>query len=578
MSTVAAYARAWKFQLNSPYTATNTIFVDSFAGDDVRGNGTMAFPFQTLNKAVVYANANGKPFIVCRGYFSELVMAGYSKNVMADQLGDFIFDGQNLYYVQNLTFTAANEKTGCILTNLFSNSNYAVSNSIYVNALGTNNNSLGGTRNAFRGIIYSLNSNYGVGTLQYSIVYNCSFIDYSKATRTANINGGTKCIYDNCKIYLDTNNTVGAVFTTCLFRVNCTFWKKNASTGVDERVDADGMTAAQKYAAVMDWVNNGTCYTSTYKIAFTNCQFTDNKIFNCPDNDQSGTSWDFSLIYGTKEAQPACYMDGGKHIGAFPPSVKIEFKNTVDLTTSMYEVEIKTTDNINNVNGVLSLGANFTGATLYSKPMLIPLGTQFNGFNLSLFPDAASSGVFVSGQTDSIDMSEANRLTINSAGVALTSGVCYLVRIGTGSSVVYNGTAYADKTVLMATDSTTLATSTGSNYLYPMPHPSIWQNVLYKVCETAVVPDDFKTNDTAYPWMAAECFTKPADVRGTNETGLRCLRAGNVNSGAIDLGSDGKPLTSAHPEYYNTTNQARTKFFVRANYVMLKITINRFFS
>jgi hypothetical protein len=579
MSTVAVYARAWQFQFNGTITAANSVLVDSAAGDDVRGLGTMAFPFQTLNKAIVYANSNSKNYIICRGYFSETISNGYNKYLLSDQFGTFVWDGQNMYSISGSLYFGHSffEKHGVIAVNAYASTATNTGMNILVNMATLALSFFLFTRTVCKGIVYGSISNYGSGYAQYGCYTSSIIVDFYNATRYSTGGYGVKCIYDNDKIYLDRAITTTNSFDTCLFRVNCTFWKKNASTGVDERVDSDSMTAAQKKAVVLDWIANGTCCPGYYKYTFNNCQWTDNRIFNCPDNDTSGTNWDFSLIYGTKEAQPACHMDGGKHIGPFAPAIKIEFKNTADLTTSAYEVEVKDTDNLNLINGQLTFGSNFTGATLYSKPMLVPLGTQFNGFNLSLFPDAAGNGVYVTGQTDSIDMSEANRLTVNSAGVALTSGVCYLVDVGSSSSIVYKGTAYAHHTVLM-TDDTSLATSTGTGYLYPMPHPSIWQNVQFKICESAVVPANFKTDDVSFPWYASECFTKPADVRGTNETGLRCLRVGNVNSGVIDTGSDGAPLTSAHPEYYNATNQARAKFFVRANYVMLRITITRFFS
>lgn len=578
MSTVAQYARAWKFQLNTPFTATNTIFVDSFAGDDLRGLGTMSFPFQTLNKAVVFANSNSKSYIICRGYFSENIANGFSKNIFADQLGEAIFDGQNIYIFNSIYMGGGMENNGVICTNFLSSINYAGSYCIYLNSC-YSASGMTTSRSVIKGIPFTNLSLYGTGNIFYSTSQYLSYIDFFNANRGSG-SSHIKNIYDNCKVYLDKINTGLHSFDTCLFRANCTFWKRKADNSGDERVDTDAMTAIQKQAAIMEWLNTGTLATGYYKYTFINCQWTDNRVFNCPDNDRSGTNWDFSLIYGTKEAQPACYMDGGKHIGPFPPAIKIEVKNTADLTSSMYEIEVKTSDNINNVNGSLSLGVNFTGATLYSKPMLIPAGTQFNGFNLSLFPDAGNSGVFLTGQTDSFDTSDTNKITLSAAGTILSANVCYLVRVDSGTTAIYNGTSYNDKSVLMATDSTTLVTKSGGGnaYLYPINHPSIWQNVQFKICETGTVPSDFKTNDTFYPWLSAELFSKPADVRGVNATGLRCLRVGNVNSGVIDTGSDGKPLTSAHPEYYNTTNQARPKYFVRATYVLMKITITRFFS
>ena len=582
MSTIAQYARAWKFQLDgTTYNSTNCIFVDAFSGDDLRGLGTKEFPFQTLNKAFVYAYANSKNYIIARGYFSENIPIGYAKYLYSDQFGDFIFDGQNIYTITPSAYAspqiATQQKNGIIVLNSYAGSftsmNYY---SIFLNSC---YNSLSGSRCIFKGISYQYNNTYGYGSLTSGNGSYNAFIDYFNAVRSTT-NSSSKNIYDNCKIFVDKSSANVATFDTCLFRSNCTFWKRNAANTADERIDNDTMNAAQKYAAFMDWLNNGTLASGYYKFGFTNCQFTDNRIFNCPDGDRSGTNFDFSLIYGTKENQPACYMDGGKHIGPFPPAIKIEFKNTADLTSSMYEVEIKPTDNLNNVNGSISLGANFTGATIYSKPMLIPSGTSFNGFNLSLFPDMANSGLFVTGQTDSIDTSDGNKLTVTAGGIALSANVVYLVKADAGTSVTYNGTANTDKMTLQATDNVLLASKNGTGlaYLYAINHPSIWQNIQFKICESATVPSDFKTNDTAYPWLDAEVFSKPTDVRGTSETGLRCLRVGNVNSGAIDLGTDGKALTSAHPEYYNATNQARIKYYVRANYVMLRIKITRLFS
>lgn len=583
MSTIANNARAWKFQFDATVTSLISVFVDSFSGDDLRGVGTREFPFQTLNKAIVFANTNSKTYIICRGYFSETIPNGYGRNLVSDQFGDAVWDGQSVYDFSptGTLYIGFNSlgKNGMIFTNSYSITNTASYNrSIFLNT--SINASFTSSYSAVKGINYQNIANYGSGLAIYSSVTNFAAIDYFNSGRFSGSGLVSKSIYDNCKIYLDKSNSSVITFNTCLFRANCTFWKRNAANTTDERLDNDSMNAAQKYAAVIDWLANGTLATGYYKNGFTNCQFTDNRIFNCPDNDRSGTNWDFSLIYGTKEAQPACYMDGGKHIGPFPPAIKLEFKNTADLTSSAYEVEIKPTDNINNIGGSLSLGANFTGASLLSKAMLIPQGTSFNGFNISLFPDAANSGVFVTGQTDSIDSSVDNRTTVTVGGIALSANVSYLVRVEAGTTVAYNGTSYADKSVLMATDGVTLASKNGAGtaYLYAIKHPSIWQNVQFKICENAIVPADFKTNDAAYPWLDAEIFSKNVDVRGTSETGLRCLRVGNINSGAIDVGTDGKALTSAHPEYYNATNQARIKYYVRANYVMMKITIARLFN
>lgn len=550
MSTIAPFSRAWKSPYNSSY-----VYVDSVAGDDLRGLGTQNFPFQSINKAIAYAQANGKNNIVGRGYFSENITNGYNKYLTADALGDLIFDGKFTYGLSNLYLNST--VAGCIITRLINGTNSS-QNQIYIYAITSHNYISGNTNLAIRGA-----ANRDQFTSFISLCSNSSLVDLNTASRP-NVSGTfLKSIFDNVRVWIDTASSQTISYDTCLFRVNCTFWKRKADGSGDERVDSDEMTAVQKRDAVMGWLQNGTVASGYKKIGLSACEFTDNRIFNCPDNETSGTNYDFSLIYGTRENQPACYMNNGRHIGPFPPAIKIEFKNTSELTTSPYEVEVKDTDNIINDNGTLSLGPGFEGAILTSKPMPIPFRTQFNGFNLSLFPDTNNMGVFLTHRADSVDMDVANRIDI-STPVALEENKCYLVKADTASAAVYKGVAYGSNQVLMADDSSTECSKsgTGNVYLYPMKHPSIWNNVQVKICESGVLPDDFIANNDSYPWLPSTMFSE-----------LRCLREGNMQNGAMALGTDGIALTNAHPEYYSASNINRPKFIINAAWIALRINI-----
>ena len=556
MSTVAPFARAWKSPANSAF-----VYVDSVAGDDLRGLGTQDFPFQTLNKAYAYAKANGKSGIVARGYFSEnMSTPSGSVPVYSDYFGDFIFDGQKVYQTMSLSFGGS-----AIIIQTVNGVN-AASNSVFVDSLGN-----------FSSINRSAVKKVKGNPVMYGFT-NSSFKDVMFGRSYGNYTASNN-IFDGCRVFLDVSGAYTFTFNTCLFRANCQFWVKKPDNSGDMRLDSDGMTASQKEALIQDWLLNGQVASGYSKVVMTRCRFTDNRIFNLPDDDDTDTNYDFSLIYGTEADQPACYMDAGKYIGAFPPAIKIEFKNTADLTTSPYEIEVKDTDNIVvSSSGSVSLGPNFTGATLYSKPMPIPMGTIFNGFNLSLFPDTNSNGVYLTHRNDSVDLSDTNKLDL-STPTTLETGKCYLVKADLNSAAVYKGVAYGNNQVLMADDDITQAERSGSGnvYLYAMKHPSIWSNVQVKVCESGTLPSDFLINDNSYPWLPAHTISIPEDPNNPNKyTGFRVLRVGNTPNGAIDIGSDGVALTNAHPEFYSSANVNRIKYSINAMWVVLRITLVKF--
>lgn len=562
MAFSLAYKRTWKT------TGAGYVYVDSWGGDDLLGDGSADRPYQTINKAVLKSGT-----YILKGYFSEQVNIS-NKTFYSDFLGDAIFDGKGNYILGNSTSVGL---LTVVNTKVWTNSVSSNSKSIFVNA--PSFYTQGGFTSDFS--VYD-NASYG-GTdiliMSRSSQMHSAFLNITAHNRQTNSDSGaSKCIYDNCKIYLDCQSTIStsAALSLCLFRVNCTFWARKPDNTGDVRIDVDGQTAAQKYAAIMSWLSTGVVPSGYSKLPWIGCKITDNRIFNKPDTDVDGYNLDYSLIYGDKDNYPACYMDIGKHIGPFPPALKIAFKATADLTSSPFEVEVKPTDKVVITGERIGLASDFSGCVLLSKPMPVPIGTNFNNINLSIIPDTENKGTFVTPFDDAIDFSEGAKITPTASGVALSAGISYFVKAGS-AYVTYAGNTYQGGSVITAVDSTTLCFKSAGDTatLHPIYRPTIWNGAKIKISESRDCPSDLLTNDVAYPWI--DCKSNHSSGANTDDTiGMRCLRVGNLITGAIDVGSDGKPLTSAHPEFYITANASRAKFLIAARWVILRLAITKY--
>jgi hypothetical protein len=556
MAFSLAYKRIWKI------TGAGYVYVDSWGGDDLLGDGSADRPYQTINKAILKSGT-----YVLKGYFSEMVNVS-NKIFVSDFIGDTIFDGKGIYYMN--TARLGDVGVGLVVVNVPTTApvfNY-VQNSIIVNGVGDNYGCTGSNMvwDNVKGL--------------FNLLYNTKNISYKNIDlllyRGQCSIGATNNIYDNCKITLDAATSNSMAFINCLFRVNCTFWVRKSDNSGDIRIDADGQTATQKYAAITSWINSGVVVANWSKISWINSKITDNRIFNKPDSDTDGYNFDYSLIYGDKENYPACYMDNGKHIGPFPPALKIVFKATADLTSSPFEIEVKPTDKVVITGERLSLASDFVGCVLLSKPMPVPMGANFNSINLSVIPDTENKGVFVTPFDDAIDFSDASKISPTALGVPLSAGVSYYVKAGS-AYVTYAGNNYQSGSVITAIDSTTLCYKSAGDTatLHPIYRPTIWNGTKMKIAESRDCPSDFLTNDAAYPWI--DCKSSHSSGANTDDKiGMRCLRVGNMITGTIDVGTDGKPLTSAHPEFYSVANTSRTKFMLNVRWVILRLSITKY--
>ena len=195
-----------------------------------------------------------------------------------------------------------------------------------------------------------------------------------------------------------------------------------------------------------------------------------------------------------------------------------------------------------------------------------------------------------------------------SAGTPLTSGVIY---INEGGSVVYNGTTHANRSRITAVDSVQSFTTTEGAVLHAVTeYPNRYTNLIrhkQTIPGTQIAAGtDVLTADSWYRVLTSsitwdgktipvdDCFQAVAGKWTFTGTGvcvaefsaadvwseciidapIKCRRVGNVASGAIDVGADGKPLTNGHKEYYNATNKVRAEFSILAAYVQKHWVLN----
>ena len=194
------------------------------------------------------------------------------------------------------------------------------------------------------------------------------------------------------------------------------------------------------------------------------------------------------------------------------------------------------------------------------------------------------------------------------AGTALTSGVIY---VNEGGSVVYNSVTYSNRSRITAVDSLQSFTTTEGAVLYAITeYPNRYTNLIrhkqtivgtqiaagtdvltadswYRVYSNSItwdgktvpVGDSFqavagKLSFSGSGVCVAEFTAADAWSEVIIDAPIKCRRVGNVSTGAIDAGTDGKPLTNGHKEYYNATNKARAEFSIFARYVQKHWVLN----
>jgi hypothetical protein len=196
-----------------------------------------------------------------------------------------------------------------------------------------------------------------------------------------------------------------------------------------------------------------------------------------------------------------------------------------------------------------------------------------------------------------------------SAGTPLISGTVY---VSEGGSSVYNGITYPNRSRITAVDNVqSFTTAEGAVYYAIREYPNRYTNYIrykqtipgaqipagtdvltagswYRVFGNSITWDTkgIPVGDSFQAVAGKLSFTgsgvvvdefSEADVYSEIiiDAPIKCRRIGNVSTGAIDTGTDGKPLTNGHKEYYNATNKARAEFSIFAKYTQKDWIMNK---
>ncbi|MDR2927507.1 MAG: hypothetical protein LBV41_04815 [Cytophagaceae bacterium] len=327
---------------------------------------------------------------------------------------------------------------------------------------------------------------------------------------------------------------------------------------------------------------------------FENCQVA-NPLFNAPE------LGDYTL-QPLSPARNASY--DGTYIGcydiAFPTYA---FADDTGKPNAFYNAS----KNQNTIvaNNSISLVRNNDGSAVGSgliteKPKDLDKIYELKG-NRGCYVVAARNGEALD---SSADIDRNNPIA---TGTTLTAGKIYINEIG---AVTYNGTTYPIRSRIMAVDSIQTFTTTEGGVLFEiLETPNRFTNEVrfkqnisgvivnagtnltvnswYRVIndsitwngETLPVGDSFQAiaGQLTFAGNGAviEEFSD-ADVWRVFviDSDIKIRRVGDVASGNIDTGTDGKPMTNAHGEYYSAQNVVRPEFSVYARYVQKRWTLN----
>ena len=418
-----------------------------------------------------------------------------------------------------------------------------------------------------------------------STFYNCELILPNKISLLQN-NAFGECIFHSTKLtFQGTTEVINSYFLSyCLF-FNCQFKFGNGVYKTIQTIEAEtGLTGIDALRKAHQNYFGGSIDV------FKSCIITD-PLFNDINND------DFSL----KPLSPARHLAfNGTYVGAFDVAFPIR----------PYADDINHPDGFYNA----SKGANILASNTKLSLARNPDGSAVGGGQITTKPQDFGAVYELRTVLASQQIADRNREWIDTnadidmtapiyPGTAITVGESYVVE---GGSVVYNSVTYTTRNKFIAVAGQTAFTSPDGAYLYLIketpnratvemrmrqtlsgvivtPGNNLTDGSWYKAVgavnwNSKVIPDgdSFQAVTGALSFTGGNCveiFTD-ADVWYEVEIGDKPVakRVGNVQGGAFDVGTDGKPLSNGHKEFYTTTNQARASFMMQARYIQYRIT------
>lgn len=551
----------------NPYFTPNAYV--SVDGNDLN-DGTAQRPYRSLQKC----KDAGKLYVqVASGIYREAV-AGLQ-----------LFGESKFNTIIDASFIAT-VGTSQSFNLTFVNYTHLINGAVTYNGIiSKNSQSIGtGTTSSPIGInLVIINGVFANPTTAVTILKNCTFINSS----TIPLNGGVlplgatgvyNNIYQNCSICIasDTNADFN-LFYNCTFKIGseATY---TALTGATD--DLKLANLRNRYSAQFPTSANTFQFSKVADPLFTN-----SARFDCSLN----------------PASPARHMAyNGTFIGAFDVAYPIKpYADDLSHPDGFYLASKGA--NIQASNTKLSLARNADGSSV-------------GGGQIITKPQDLSAVYELRTVLASQQIADRNREWLDTnadidmtapiyPGTAITVGESYVVE---GGSVVYNSITYATRSKFIAVAGQTAFTSSDGGYLYLIketpnrstcelrfkqtlsgvtvtPGNNLTNGTWYKASGAVtwngkVIPDgdSFQAVTGALSFTGGNCiemFTN-ADTWYEVEIGDKplCKKVGNVTSGAIDVGTDGLPLTNGHKEFYTTANQARTSFIIQARYIQYRLT------
>ncbi len=561
----------------NPYFAT-TAYV-SVAGSDLN-DGSAQKPYRSLQKC----KDSGKTLI-------QISSGGFRENVTS-LVASYFGDGR---VIIDRTFATGTFGNGISLYNikLINNSLGGFLNLFYsINKGSDIDGRLGYANNTFYNVLVNCGTESnklsqgqpsGTGYAKNYTYKNC-FIQFLGVADNLT-KGMFNSVFDSCYIYIATVFSFAScydfnLFNTCQYKFgNDSVYKTQAQ--IEATYGLLGIEAVRAYY-------NAKFATSQ---VFLNSKVAD-PLFNNPNIDD----------YTLKPLSPARHMAyDGSFIGAYDVAFSVKpYANDLSYPDGFYNASKGA--NILASASKLSLARNadgnsIGGGQITTKPQdfiaVYELRTVLANQQI-----ADRNRECIDTNAD-IDMSAA----IN-AGTAITVGESYVVE---GGSVVYNGITYATRTKFIAVTGQTAFTSADGGYLYLIketpnrstcemrfkqtiagtvinPGTNLIANSWYKVVNNSVtwngltipIGDSFQALAGLLSFTGGGCIEifNDADLWYEVEIGDKpmCKKVGNVISGAIDIGTDGKPLTNGHKEFYTASNIARTSQIIQTRYIQYRVT------
>lgn len=483
-------------------TGTTYCYVHSDFGSDLQGDGTMAKPYRTLQKAYSATNKS----ICCIGRFTGDMNASGSINrtIMGDYYGGAVFDGNNQYtiwgwilhnmIVKNIPAIDAYCSYGVYgrlsgagrangggdnVRNAVGVSGVA-SDLVLLHASSLHFGCIGGTttvaREIYSKIIPCLNYNVWLGNGNYTPSLRQSTVYGVDVTRRRKSQYGSPVIEDCLfgKFALIVNDT--QKFKGCLFSADCKwYWFTGAdNTNGYTEITITGTTSAERYQSLVDGV---TAIGKTITVTFEDCIFsaqTSEQLMNNPEN------LDFTLTPNSDAIRTTISSNGELFIGAMPPALSIPIMN--DSTGEIGTWDERSIEGcIQIIDNKICVNPNdlSSGGKILSKIVQInPAQMQLNGvWSVPTMP-FLNKNIKLTGLNTMYDYNSANYVYENTN---IPQG-WYLVH----GEITYNGTMdFHDGEVLYVTANNTQFVNVDSgSYLQPIIEPNT-EDVLYCRCRRA---------------------------------------------------------------------------------------------